>query len=310
MGLEKFKKWFEQYPALATIGNTPCFKLRMFEDELPNVSIYVKCEFSNPGGSLKDRPVRHMLLSMLNDGRLTPGKTILDSSSGNAGIALAAIGTMLGFPVELCVPGNASVERKKRIRAHGAKIHETNPIEGYDAAPVMARKMFKANPEKYILPDQYGNPDNWRSHFETTAVEFINQVPEKITHFVSGIGTGGTMTGCGRRFKEHDKNIQNVLMEIDDATGIEGLKCIGSGNFVPEIFDASVVDRKMDITSAAAHAMCRKLARYGFFVGQSSGAYIDTAYRLAKEIKQGCIVTMFCDIGERYFSTGLWDQKE
>lgn len=309
MTQKSFQKWFEKYPALATIGNTPCFKLRIFEDELPNVSFYVKCEYANPGGSLKDRPVRHMLLNMLNEGRLEPGKIILDSSSGNAGIALAAIGTMIGFPVELCVPGNASVERKKRIRAHGAKIYETNPHEGYDAAPQLARRMVKEHAEKYILPDQYGNPENWRSHYDTTAAEYLQQVPEKITHFVAGIGTGGTITGCGRRLKEHDKNIQVVLMEIDDFAGIEGLKCIGPGNFVPEIFDASVVDRRLPVTTAEAVNMCKRLAHAGFFVGTSSGAYISTAYKLAKEIQRGCIVTMFCDIGERYFSTGLWDRE-
>ena len=150
----KFKKWLEKYPALGVIGNTPLFKFRMFEEELPDVSIYVKCEHLNPGGSMKDRPVRHMLLDMLSTGKLEPGKTILDSSSGNAGIALAAIGGLLGFPVELCMPANASIERKKRIRAHGAKIIETNPLEGYDAAPVLARKRVKENPEKYVLTGQ------------------------------------------------------------------------------------------------------------------------------------------------------------
>ncbi len=306
--LPQFKKWFEKYPALATIGNTPLFKLRMFEQELPDVSIYVKCEQLNPGGSMKDRPVRHMLLDMLAEGKLEPGKTILDSSSGNAGIALAAIGGLIGYPVELCVPANASVERKKRILAHGARIIETDPMLGYDAAPQLARKRVKEGADKYILPDQYGNPQNWRSHYDTTAVEMIEQVPEEITHCVLGIGTGGSVTGIGRRLKEHNKNIEMVLMEIDDFTGIEGLKCIGPGNFVPEIFDESVVDRRIDITTPAALKMCHRLAAQGFFVGQSSGAYIDTAYRLAKTIKQGCIVTMFCDIGERYFSTGLWDE--
>lgn len=305
--MANLQKWVDQYPVLGLVGNTPLVKLNIFRDEFPHVSIYTKCEYVNPGGSIKDRPVRHMLLHALDEGRLTPQKTILDSSSGNAGIALASIGSLLGYHVELVVPGSASLERKKRIRAHGATIIETDPAKGYDAAPREARERFKANPEKYFMPDQYGNPDNWKSHYETTAVEIIEQLPEKPTHFVSGVGTGGTITGCGRRLKEHYKNIEVVLADVDPKHGIEGLKCLGPGDFVPEILDESVIDRKIFGGLPNAIPWCKQLAQQGLFLGQSSGFYLHACHALAKEIKKGVIVTLLCDIGERYFSTHLWD---
>lgn len=305
--MPNLKKWFERYPTLAAIGNTPLIKINLFEKECPNVSIYAKCEYANPGGSLKDRPVRHMLLKALESGELIKGKTILDSTSGNAGIAYAAIGTMLGFPVELVIPANASNERKKRIRAHGAKITETDPVKGYDEAIRVCRQLFKANPEKYFFADQYKNEANWRSHFETTAKEILEQTPEPITHFVCGVGTGGTITGCGRRLKEKNRKIQVVLADAEEFPGIEGLKPLGEGNIIPEIFDQTIVDQKITVGIDQAAAACQKLARQGLFVGQSSGAYLYVVCQLAKEIKRGCVVTLLNDIGERYFSTRLWD---
>jgi len=302
-----FEKWFEKYPQLALIGKTPLVKIKLFEKECTGVSIYAKCEYTNPGGSLKDRPVRQMLLAALESGELTPGKVILDSSSGNAGIAYAAIGAMLGFPVELVLPGNASVERKKRIEAHGAKIIETDPVKGYDEAIRKAHQLFKENPEKYFIPDQYKNNENWRAHFETTAAEILEQTPEPITHFVAGCGTGGTITGCGRRLKEKNKNIKIVLADAEEFPGVEGLKPLGPGHIIPEIYDESLVDQSIPVGIEQAAEICKKLATQGLFVGQSSGAYLWVAYQLAKEIKKGCIVTLLNDIGERYFSTRLWD---
>lgn len=301
------KKWLEKYPQLAAIGNTPLIKINLFEKEFPDVSIYAKCEYANPGGSLKDRPVRHMLLDALETGKLKPGKTILDSSSGNAGIAYAAIGAMLGFSVELVIPANASVERKKRIKAHGAKIVETDPVKGYDEAIRVCHQLFKTKPERYFMPDQYKNAANWQSHFETTAKEILEQVPEPITHFVCGVGTGGTITGVGRRLKREDKNVQIVLADAEEFPGIEGLKPLGPGNIIPEIFDQSLVDEKISVGIDAAAEICKKLAQHGLFVGQSSGAYLYVAYQLAKTTKKGCIVTLLNDIGERYFSTRLWE---
>lgn len=303
------KKWIEKYPALAAIGNTPLIKINLFEKEVARVSIYAKCEYANPGGSLKDRPVRHMLLAALESGELTEGKTIFDSSSGNAGISYAAIGAVLGFPVEIVLPGNASEERKKRICAHGAKIIETDPVKGYDEAIRACHLRAKETPEKYFVPDQYKNPANWRSHFETTGKEILEQTPETITHFVCGVGTGGTITGVGRRLKEKTKSIKIVLADAEEFPGIEGLKPLGPGNIVPEIFDASLVDEKIAVGIDAAAALCQKLARHGLFVGQSSGAYLSVAYQVAKKIKKGVIVTLLNDIGERYFSTRLWDES-
>lgn len=305
--MNEMKKWLEKYPALAAIGNTPLIKINLFAKECPGVSIYAKCEYANPGGSLKDRPVRHMLLAALESGGLAKGKTILDSSSGNAGISYAAIGAMLGFPVEIVLPGNASEERKKRIQAHGAGVIETDPVKGYDEAIRVCHQLAKQNPQKYFVPDQYKNAANWRSHFETTAKEMLEQVPEPITHFVCGVGTGGTITGCGRRLKESNKNIQVVLADAEEFPGIEGLKSLEPGSIIPEIFDASLVDEKIPVGIEAAAELCKKLARQGLFVGQSSGAYLHVAHQLAKKIKKGCIVTLLNDIGERYFSTRLWD---
>lgn len=298
---------FKKYPQLALIGNTPLVKINLFEKECPNISIYVKCEYTNPGGSLKDRPVRQMLLKAIESGKLTPDKTILDSSSGNAGIAYAAIGAMLNFSVELIIPGNASVERKKRIRAHGATLIETDPALGYDEVIREANRRFKANPEKYYKPNQYDNENNWRAHFETTAREILEQVPEPITHFVAGCGTGGTFTGCGRRLKEKDKLTQLVFVSVKDLSGIEGLKPLSPGSIIPGIFDATLIDQKVSVNMEQAAGICKRLALHGFFVGQSSGAYLYAAYQTAKTLKKGCIVTLLNDIGERYFSTQLWN---
>jgi len=302
------KKWFEKYPQLALIGNTPLTKITLFEKECPSVSIYAKCEYTNPGGSLKDRPVRHMLLHAIAQGELIPGKTILDSSSGNAGIAYAAIGAMLGYAVEIVVPGNASVERKKRIRAHGATLVETDPLLGYDEALQEAHRRAEADPKKYFMPDQYRNENNWRSHYETTAVEILHQLPEEVTHFVAGVGTGGTITGCGRRLKEKNREIKVVLADAEEFPGIEGLKPLTPGYIIPHIFDESVVDQRVRVGTEDAAEICQRLARrQGLFVGLSSGAYLWVAWQVAKEIKRGCLVTLLNDIGERYFSVRLWD---
>jgi cysteine synthase B len=304
----RLKPWLERHPALGAIGNTPLVPVDLFRDELPRVEVLAKLESLNPGGSLKDRPVLRMLLAALADGRLEPGKTILDSSSGNAGIAYAMIGGLLGLPVEIVIPDNASLERKRRLRAHGARLHFTDAVLGYDEALREVRRRHQAEPERYFFCDQYGNDDNWRAHYETTAAEILEQCGGRLTHVVAGVGTGGTVTGLGRRLKEHDAAIRVVVVVPDAFPGIEGLKPLGQPeDIVPAILDEGVIDERVPVTGDEAAAMCQRLARAGFFVGQSSGAYLVGVERVARRAKRGRFVTLFNDLGERYFSTRLWD---
>ena len=296
------------YPTLQLIGNTPLVKIDLFAEELPNVEIYAKAEMYNPGSSVKDRPVLRMLTKAIQSGELTHEKTILDSTSGNAGIAYAMIGSVLGYRVELVMPSNASEERKKRIKAHGANIIYTDALLGYDEALREVHRRHEDTPDKYFMADQYKNDNNWRAHYDTTAVEILEQTDRKLTHFVGGVGTGGTITGAGRRLKEYNPEIQICCITPDEFPGIEGLKPMGNPeDIVPEIFDESVVDRKIPVTIDQAYEMCSRLAKQGWFVGQSSGGYLQGAYEVAKEIEKGIIVTVFNDLGERYFSTRLWD---
>ena len=296
------------YPLLQQIGNTPLVKIDLFADELPDVEIYAKAEMYNPGGSIKDRPVLRMLTEAIRSGELTREKFILDSSSGNAAIAYAMIGAILGYQVELVIPSNASEERKKRIQAHGANIIYTDAILGYDEALREVHRRHETTPDKYYFADQYKNGNNWRAHYETTGVEILEQTAGRITHFVAGVGTGGTITGVGRRLKEHSPDIQICGIVPDEFPGIEGLKPMGRPeDIVPEILDESLINKKISVTIDHAYDMCSRLARQGWFVGQSSGGYLQGAYEVAKEIQEGVIVTVFNDLGERYFSTRLWD---
>jgi cysteine synthase B len=298
----------DRYPVLRAVGNTPLVPIPLFRDIAPGVEVLAKMEQLNPGGSLKDRPVLRMLLSALVRGELHPGKTILDSSSGNAGIAYAMIGGIIGFPVEIVIPDNASAERKKRLLAHGARLVFTDAVQGYDEALREVHRRHAANPDRYYFCDQYSNEDNWRAHYETTAAEILDQTGGRLTHVVVGVGTGGTLTGLGRRLKEHDPRIRVVSVIPEDFPGIEGLKPLGSpGDIVPAILDEGLIDERIPVSSADAHAMCGRLARAGFFVGQSSGAYLAGVERVARRERQGRIVTLFSDLGERYFSTRLWD---
>lgn len=297
-----------RYPVLRAIGNTPLVPLDIFREELPGVEVFAKLESLNPGGSLKDRPVLRMLLGALADGRLKPGKTVLDSSSGNAGIAYAMIGGVIGLPVEIVIPENASAERKKRMAAHGARLVFTDALQGYDEALREVRRRYEADPDRYFFCDQYGNEDNWRAHYETTAEEILAQTGGRLTHLVAGVGTGGTVTGLGRRLKEHDPRIRVACVVPEAFPGIEGLKPLGRPeDIVPAILDESVIDERVPVTVDDAYRMCVRLARAGFFVGQSSGAYLVGVERIARRERRGRIVTLFNDIGERYFSTRLWD---
>jgi cysteine synthase B len=279
---KRIESFLDRYPALRAIGDTPLVPVHIFGEELPGVEVLAKMECLNPGGSLKDRPVLRMLLAGLADGRLPPGKTILDSSSGN-GIAYAMVGRIIGYPVDIVIPDNASAERKKRMLAHGAHLVYTDALKGYDEALREVHRRHEADAQRYFFCDQYSNEDNWRAHYETTAVEILDQTEGRLTHVIAGVGTGGTVTGVGRRLKEHDPRIRVICVLPEVFPGIEGLKPLG------------------------AYTMCGRLARAGFFVGQSSGAYMVGVERIARRERAGRFVTLFNDLGERYFSTRLWD---
>ena len=297
----------QNYPLLAVVGNTPLVPVSLFQAELPEVEILTKCEFLNPGGSVKDRPVLRMLTQAVVDGRLSPERAILDSSSGNAGIAYAMIGSILGRRVELVVPENASQERKQRIRAHGADLVLTDAVAGYDEALREVRRRYEARPEHYFFADQYSNDSNWRAHYETTAEEILSQTDGRLDWFVAGVGTGGTITGVARRLKEHDPAIKIACVAPEEFPGVEGLKPLGPEYIMPEIFDPDLVDEWIPVQIEHAYEMCNRVASLGFFIGQSSGAYLYGAWKTAQQLGRGRIVTLFPDIGERYSSTSLWD---
>jgi len=297
-----------RHPLLCLIGNTPLVPVELFRQELPDIDMLAKCEFLNPGGSVKDRSVLRMLTEAVSTGTLPPEKTILDSSSGNAGIAYAMIGAILGRRVELVVPANASEERKKRIRAHGATLVLTDAVAGYDEALREVRRRYAVAPDRYFFADQYSNDANWRAHHDTTAEEILAQTGGRISWFVAGVGTGGTITGVARRLKAHDPKIRIACVIPEEFPGIEGLKPLGPGLIMPEIFDQTLIDDWLPVSTDDAYDMCGRLARLGFFVGQSSGAYLSGARQIARRVRRGQIVTLFPDIGERYMSTKMWDE--
>ncbi|MHC4184016.1 MAG: PLP-dependent cysteine synthase family protein [Planctomycetota bacterium] len=294
---------------LSRVGNTPLIKIDISQDISDKVEIYAKLEYFNPGGSIKDRPILRMIKEAIKSGELTHDKIILDSTSGNAGIAYSMIGAALGYKVELVMPGNASEEREKSIRAYGANIIVTDPIKGYDEAIRKAHELLEGNPDKYYMPDQYANENNPIAHYDTTGKEILEQTEGKITHFICGIGTGGTVMGVGRRLKEYNSDIKIYVITPEDFPGIEGLKPMGSEYIKPKIYrDDFIEDLKFHITSEDAREMCNILSReMGLFVGQSSGAFMTGAIELAREINEGLIVTVFPDTGNRYFSIQLWD---
>jgi cysteine synthase B len=289
---------------LELIGNTPLIRLRRIGREFPNVEIYAKAEWFNPGGSVKDRPALKMIEVAEQRGELTKDKVILDSTSGNTGIAYAMIGSVKGYRVELVIPANVSEERKKIVTAYGANIIFTSPLEGSDGAQREARRLKEENPDKYYMPDQYNNEANPLAHYETTGPEIIEQTEGRITHFVAGIGTGGTLMGTGRRLKEFNPDIQVIAVEpAQSLHGLEGLKHMPS-SIVPGIYDRSFHDDLISVETEDGYAMARRLAlEEGLFVGHSSGAAMVGALVVASRIKRGVIVTVFPDGGDRYLST-------
>jgi S-sulfo-L-cysteine synthase (O-acetyl-L-serine-dependent) len=293
---------------LDLIGDTPLLQIPKLAEGLPSdVRIYAKLEGLNPGGSVKDRPALKMVQEGIRAGRLTPEKTILDSSSGNTGIALAMIGCVLGYPVELVIPANVSRERKQIIYAYGAKIVYSDPLEGSDGAIRLCRKLLEENPDRYFKPDQYFNPMNSQAHYETTGPEIYRQTQETVTHFIAGIGTGGTIMGTGQYLKERNPAIKVIAVEPDDALhGLEGLKHMAS-SIVPGIYHEEELDDKIAVSTEDAYAMVYRLSQEeGVLVGQSSGAALFATLKLARKLRAATLVTVFPDFGDKYLSTNLW----
>jgi S-sulfo-L-cysteine synthase (O-acetyl-L-serine-dependent) len=293
---------------LDLIGDTPLLQMRALAEGLPDsVRVFAKLEGFNPGGSVKDRPAWRMIQEGLRSGKLRPGKTIIDSTSGNTGIALALIGRVLGYPVELVVPANVSIERKQILRAYGAQVTYSDPMEGSDGAIRLCRKILEGSPEKYFKPDQYFNPMNSQAHYENTGPEIFRQTDGKITHFIAGIGTGGTIMGTGRYLKEMNPAIQVIAVEPDDALhGLEGLKHMAS-SIVPGIYHEEELDEKVSVSTDDAYAMVYRLSQEeGVLVGQSSGAAMFATLKIARKLKTGTLVTVFPDFGDKYLSTNLW----
>lgn len=293
----------------AQIGNTPLLRLRRVTRDLPSgIEVLGKAEHLNPGGSVKDRPALAMILAGERSGRLYPGRIILDATSGNTGIAYAMLGAARGYAVTLCLPANASEERKRILQNHGATVIETDPLLGSDGAQAIAREMARRDPGKYFYVDQYNNEANWRAHYATTGPEIWEQTAGRVTHFVAGLGTCGTFTGAGRYLKERNKSVRLISMEPDSPIhGLEGLKHLPTSR-MPGIFDPQLADETIEIATEAAQAMTRCLAREeGLFVGVSAGANVVASLAVAARARAGSVVvTILCDGGERYLSERFW----
>ncbi len=293
---------------LELVGNTPLLDVTRMGDELsPKVRIYAKLEGFNPGGSVKDRAALWMMRQGIASGELREGKIVLDSTSGNTGIALAMIGAALGYPVTLVMPDNVSVERKKIISAYGADVIYSSGMEGSDGAIIKCREVLNADPDRYFKPDQYFNPNNPQAHYESTGPEIWEATGGSITHFVAGIGTGGTIMGTGRYLKEKNPAVQVIAAEPDDALhGLEGLKHMAS-SIVPGIYHEEELDGKVPVPTEDAYDLCYRLGEeLGVVVGQSSGAALYAALEVARDLDEGVVVLIFCDFGDRYLSTNLW----
>lgn len=298
---------------LARIGNTPLLPLDALTVQLPHVALWGKAEWYNPGGSVKDRAAARIVTEARRAGKLAPGKILLDSTSGNTGIAYAMLGAALGFPVTLCVPENVSPERKRILQAYGANIIYTDPGEGSDGALKIARQYAERHPDLYFYADQYGNSANWRAHYETTANEIWQQTEGRITHFVAMLGTTGTFVGTTRRLKELNPRIRCISLQPDSAFhGIEGAKYLPAA-IVPGIYDASLADENLEITTEAAHAMARRLAReHGLLLGVSAAAAIVGSLLIAGQVKKdqpATVVTILCDSGEKYLTERFWREE-
>ena len=290
----------------ALVGRTPLVRLRRFETK-PEVELYAKLESRNPGGSVKDRAALAMIREGERTGALRKDRVLLDATSGNTGIAYAMIGASRGYKVRLCLPANVTPERKQVLLAYGADLVLTDPMDGSDGAIREARRIFEADPERYFYPDQYSNPANWQAHYQTTAVEIIEQTEGRVTHFVAGLGTSGTFIGTGRRLREWNPSVKLTSVQpLSPLHGLEGLKHLESA-IVPAIYDATLADRDERVSTEDAYTLVLRLAREeGLLVGPSSGAALAACLRIAGEIERGIIVTVFPDGGDRYLSERFW----
>ena len=292
---------------LQLIGDTPLLSFRRVDAGVRPARVFAKAEWCNPGGSVKDRAALNMILDGERRGLLTPGKIIVDATSGNTGIAYAMIAAERGYRVKLALPSNASIERKQSLIAYGAELILTDPHEGTDGAQRYVKALVERDPDLYFYPDQYNNDANWKAHYETTAMEIWRQTEGRITHFVTGLGTSGTFMGVTRRLKELNPAVQCISMQPDGPLhGLEGLKHMPTA-LVPGIYDPGIADGQIEVATEDAHQMVLRLAREeGFLVGVSSGANLVAALQVALQVKEGVIVTIFCDSAAKYLSESFW----
>jgi len=301
-------------PLLATIGNTPLLRLEKIPREFPGIEIYAKAEYFNPGGSVKDRAALNMVLDGERSGKLNHSRVILDSTSGNTGIAYAMIGANRGYRVKLVLPGNASDERKRILKAYGAEMIFSDAADGSDGAIRLCREIYMADPDRYFYPDQYNNPANWKAHFEGTGREIIEQTAGALTHFVASMGTSGTFTGVSRRLKRDVPGVKCISVQPSSGFhGLEGLKHMPTA-IVPGIYDERLADGNIWMETEDAYRMVRRLAREeALLVGISSGCNVQAATELARELadrgEPAIIVTVLCDSAEKYLSEHLWDEE-
>jgi cysteine synthase B len=298
--------------SLARIGNTPLLRLEHIARDVPGVQILGKAEWLNPGGSVKDRAASNIVAQARASGKFAPGKTLLDSTSGNTGIAYAMIGAAGGFPVTLCMPANVSIERKRILRAYGATIIYTDPNEGSDGSIRVAREIFAKDPDKYFYADQYSNDANWQAHYHGTANEIWQQTRGGVTHFVSMMGTSGTFMGTTRRLKELNPKVQCISLQPDSPFhGIEGAKHMATA-IVPRIYDSKLADEDLGISTEESYAMAIRLAREeGLLVGISAAAAVVGCLQVARKLKphqQAVFVTILCDSGDKYLSERFWEE--
>jgi cysteine synthase B len=292
----------------AAVGNTPLLPLKGLERLAAGVELFAKAEWFSPGGSVKDRPALNIIRLALSEGHLDGGKRLLDSTSGNMGIAYATFGAALGIPVTLTIPANASSERLVILRALGAELEMTDPSEGADGAIRVANRMARENPDLYFYADQYNNPANWRAHYQTTGPEIVEQTAGLVTHFVAGLGTSGTLMGVGRYFRQYNPSVQILAVQPDAAFhGLEGLKHMPTA-IQPGIYDPSLPDRILEVSTEAAYEMTLRLAcEEGLLVGVSSGAAAVAALQIATQLDRGVVVTVFPDAGYKYLSERFWE---
>lgn len=289
------------------VGNTPLARLHLFDEEFPGVEVHAKLEWFNPGGSVKDRAALAMVEAGERSGALTHSKTLIDSTSGNTGVAYAMVCAAKGYRCKLVMPANVSQERKQLVTAYGAEIVYSDGMEGSDGAITLCRELIAQEPDLYFYPDQYSNPANPLAHYNGTGLEILEQTSGRVTHFVAGLGTTGTFTGTARRLKEHDPSIRTIAVQPDDAFhGLEGLKHLPS-SIVPQIWDEGLADQVWGAPTEPAYDLARLVARTeGLLVGHSCGAALWAVRRLAAEVREGVIVTIFPDGGDRYLSTGIY----